>query len=68
MQTKVEKHMTNAMNRLTNTELGNDPAEQLYNMHDDIGEQHNLASDHPAKVSQLKSILEQEKSLGYKLN
>ena len=56
-----------AMNRLTNTELGNAPAEQLYNFNIDIGEQHNLASQRPEKASELKAILEEEKSRGYQL-
>lgn len=54
-----------ALNRLTNTELGNTLDEQLYNLHDDVGEQHNLAPNQTNMVSELKAILEQEKSLGY---
>ena len=56
-----------AYNKLTNTEMGNDPKEQLYNLKEDIGEQHNVASEHPEKVAELKQILEQEMEKGYAL-
>jgi len=51
-----------AYNRLTNTELGNNKEEQLYNLHEDIGEKENLALQHPEIVQQLKEILESEKN------
>jgi len=56
-----------AFNQLTNTELGNNPKEQLYNLREDIGEQHNLAADHPDIVAQMKTILEREMADGYAL-
>lgn len=56
-----------AYNKLTNTEMGNDPKEQLYNLKEDIGEQHNVASEHPEKVAELKQILEQEMEKGFAL-
>lgn len=51
-----------AYHKLTNTELGNDKEEQLYNLKEDIGEKKNLASQHPETVEILKAILEKEKA------
>ncbi len=45
-------------NQNTNTETGNDPEPQLYNLRDDIGEKQNIASRHPEKVKELASALE----------
>jgi arylsulfatase A-like enzyme len=42
----------------TNTELGNDPESQLYDLAADPGERRNLAADHPAKVRDLAAALE----------
>jgi len=50
-----------AYNELTNTELGNNEEEQLYNLKEDIGEKNNLATQHPEKVAELKALLEKEK-------
>ena len=47
------------MNKNTNTELGNDPKPQLYNLHDDPGEQHNLADQEPERVKKLAALLSQ---------
>ncbi len=44
-------------NRNTNTELGNDPQPQLYNLADDIGEKHNLAERYPNRVRELADVL-----------
>lgn len=41
----------------TNTETGNDPLPQLYNLRDDIGEKLNLASENPAVVKELTDLL-----------
>ena len=49
-----------AYNKLTNIELGNAPHEQLYNLQQDIGEQHNVAEKFPDVVSRLKEILNEE--------
>ena len=49
---------------LTRTETGNSSEEQLYNLYEDIGEGHNLASEFPQKVKELKELLEQEKKKG----
>lgn len=45
------------MNVNTNTELGNDPAPQLYNLKEDIGERDNRAADNPEKVMELAALL-----------
>ncbi|MEK7952488.1 sulfatase family protein [Luteolibacter soli] len=42
----------------TNTELGNEPTGQLYDLSTDPGEKTNLASEHPDKVTELKAKLE----------
>ncbi|MDU1906034.1 MAG: arylsulfatase [Dysgonomonas sp.] len=47
---------------LTNIELGNNEAVQLYNLKEDIGEKNNLADKYPQKVASLKMILEEERS------
>lgn len=49
---------------LTDTEFGNNPQPQLYNLKDDIGEKVNLAEQHPQIVKELQHLLEQEKSKG----
>jgi arylsulfatase A-like enzyme len=52
------------LNRNTNTELGNDPSPQLYNLADDPGETRNLATLHPSRVRQMAARLEQIKKSG----
>ena len=52
------------MNRSTNTELGNDPAPQLYNLAADPGETRNVAAAHPDKVKAMAALLEQIKRTG----
>ena len=42
----------------TNTELGNDPQPQLYDLAADEGERNNLAAKHPEKVRELAAMLE----------
>ena len=48
------------MNKYTNTELGNDPQPQLYDLSVDLGERRNVAAEHPDLVrdmaAQLKRI------------
>lgn len=46
-----------AYEKLTNTELGNSPEEQLYLLKKDIGEKRNLAKEYPEKVKDLKQVL-----------
>jgi arylsulfatase A-like enzyme len=45
------------MNLNTNTELGNDPAPQLYDLAADIGEKNNLAPQNPARVQAMMEHL-----------
>ncbi len=45
------------LNRNTNTELGNDPQPQLYDLSKDPGETHNLAAQFPDRVKQLSERL-----------
>jgi arylsulfatase A-like enzyme len=41
----------------TNTETGNNPLPQLYNMNSDIGEKHNVAKHNPDLVKELTQLL-----------
>jgi arylsulfatase A-like enzyme len=54
------------MNTYTNTELGNDPQPQLYDLTVDLGEKQNVAGEHPDLVremaAQLKQIRDQSRS------
>ncbi|MFN0087670.1 MAG: sulfatase family protein [Blastocatellia bacterium] len=43
--------------RETNTELGNDTVDQLYDLSTDLGETVNLAARHPERVRQMKALL-----------
>jgi arylsulfatase A-like enzyme len=52
------------VNKNTNTELGNDPAPQLYNLASDPGETRNLATLYPSRVKQMAARLEQIKKSG----
>ncbi len=52
------------INKNTNTELGNDPQPQLYNLADDPGETVNLAAERPKIVAKLTSRLERLRSEG----
>ncbi|RDC61694.1 sulfatase family protein [Adhaeribacter pallidiroseus] len=45
------------INKNTQTELGNDPTPQLYNLQPDIGEKKNLAATNPAKLKELATLL-----------
>ncbi len=47
--------------KLVSIELGNDTEPQLYNLKEDIGEQHNLAEKKPEIVEKLKKLLEETK-------
>lgn len=42
---------------LTNIETGNSSVDQLYNLDEDLGEQHNLAEKYPDKVAEMQQIL-----------
>ncbi len=62
----IEPSQGAKISKNTNTETGNDPAPQLYNLREDIGEQRNVAALHPEKVDELaaalKKIRERESS------
>lgn len=47
-----------AYNSLTQIELGNDRQPQLYHIATDLGEQHNVAAEHPEVVERMVQILE----------
>lgn len=49
----------------TDTETGNDPEAQLYDLSSDLGESQNIAAKHPEKVRELSEILEAEKAKGF---
>jgi len=53
----IEPNAGPRVERGTQIELGNDPAPQLYNLADDIGETRNVAADHPAIVKDLADRL-----------
>jgi arylsulfatase A-like enzyme len=46
------------IHRYTNTELGNDPEPQLYDLAADRQEQRNLATAHPERVREMAALLE----------
>ena len=49
-----------AYNSLTNTELGNARQPQLYHIATDLGEQHNVAAEHPEVVERMVNLLKAE--------
>ena len=49
-------------NKLTDTELGNAPTPQLYDLSKDIREQNNVAETHPEIVQELADLLENIKT------
>lgn len=51
-----------ALNTNTNTELGNNPIPQLYNISTDAGETNNLATVRPDKLFELQTILRKERN------
>jgi arylsulfatase A-like enzyme len=52
-------------NANTDTETGNDPEPQLYDLSTDLGEKENIANKHPDKVRELTAILESERAKGF---
>jgi arylsulfatase A-like enzyme len=57
----IEASKGPAINKDTNTELGNDPQPQLYNLAADPGETKNLAQAYPDKVNEMKGMLDKIK-------
>lgn len=55
----IEPSDARAYNSYTDIELGNDPNPQLYNLEEDLGEQQNVAADHPEVVAELSALLQQ---------
>lgn len=53
-----------ALNRNTNTETGNSPEPQLYDLSADPGEQRNLAASRPDKVRDLQALLDRLRAAG----
>jgi len=51
-------------NANTNTELGNDPDGQLYNLSVDLAETKNIAAKHPEKVREMSTLLQQIRQKG----
>jgi arylsulfatase A-like enzyme len=47
------------MNRNTNTEMGNDPQPQLYDLSEDIAEKNNVAGEYPDRVKSMLEHLQQ---------
>jgi arylsulfatase A-like enzyme len=60
----IEPNHGPRINRETNTELGNDPNPQLYNLSEDIGEKRNVAGQFPAKVQELADELKRIRERG----
>ncbi len=54
----IEPGKGQKVNKQTNTELGNDPLPQLYDLSSDAGEKRNMAQAMPGKLEQMRSTLE----------
>jgi arylsulfatase A-like enzyme len=52
------------MNASTNTEMGNDPEPQLYNLKDDLGEKNNVAAQDPQRVKEMAASLQKIRQQG----
>ena len=51
-------------NQNTNTEMGNDPDGQLYDLARDLGETNNLAARHPDRVKEMAALLQRIRQTG----
>lgn len=60
----IEPSKGQRRNANTNTELGNDPSPQLYNLDTDPGETKNLAEQHPDKLRALAALLDKIRNNG----
>jgi arylsulfatase A-like enzyme len=61
----IEPRKGPKVNPNTHTELGNDPAPQLYNLETDPGEAHNVAAEYPDRVKTMAAELERIKGGGH---
>jgi arylsulfatase A-like enzyme len=52
------------MNVSTNTEMGNAPQPQLYNLKDDLGEKNNVATQYPQRVKEMAALLQKIRQQG----
>ena len=55
------------MNKLTNTELGNDPQPQLFNLKADPGEKNDVAANNPERVREMTTLLDKIRAGGRSL-
>lgn len=55
-----------AVNKEVNIELGNSDEFQLFNLKDDIGQQHNLATTNPEKLKEMIAVFESIRGDDYK--
>ena len=60
----IEPNANPPFNKLTGTELGNNPKPQLYDLSKDPGEKNNLASQYPAKIKLMVEELTKIKDAG----
>ncbi len=58
----IEAHPGPARNQDTGAEHGNSPQPQLYDLSTDLGEKNNVASVHPEKVAEMRTILDAERA------
>jgi arylsulfatase A-like enzyme len=64
----IEPSKGRPYNPLTNTELGNNPHDLLYNMVIDRGEYDNVSDENPERVEIMKLILQREKEKGINMD
>lgn len=60
----IEPNDRPAISRNTNTELGNAPVPQLYDLASDLGETRNLATAQPDRVEQMRGLLQRIRARG----
>ncbi|QZT37347.1 arylsulfatase [Halosquirtibacter xylanolyticus] len=64
----IPPYQGNAVNTFVNIEVGNDNEYQLFNVKEDIGQQHNLASTNPEKLEEMKKIFIELRGADYLKN
>jgi arylsulfatase A-like enzyme len=60
----IPKYKGPAINKKVNIELGNSENYQLYNIKEDIGQEHNLAESNPEKLKEMVTAFEKIKEKG----